>query len=205
MKEELWQLRKIDDSFISATKNMKFDEGLLHNLNLMERIERFYIWKNPGITYSYKQKCPVEMLSLDHSGRITGGGIVFHSPGDLVFSIASSNNDPIFPKKSKDKLLLISKRIQHAFQAANINLDHNKPLIEQDYNFCQSYPTPFEIIYKGNKICGLTIRQFKTNWLIQGVIHTKPTHELFFPHVAKSNRIKSNLDTNQLLEILSHL
>ncbi len=200
MKEELWQVTKINDSFISAAQNMQCDEELLNNLKSKERIERFYIWQNPGITFSYKQKCPDQMINLDHSVRVTGGGIVFHSPGDLVFSISSSNDDPQFPKKSKDKLLLISQRIQNAFQSANIVLDHHKPSITRDYNFCQSYPTPFEIIYKGNKICGLTIRQFKTKWLIQGVIHTQPTHPIFYPFLSESNRIKSTIDGHQILE-----
>ena len=202
MKEDLWKVKKSTQTFETAFENMSFDETKLNILEENIRFERYYIWKNPGITYSFKQECPENMKSLDHSIRLTGGGIVFHSPGDLVFSIASSNNDPHYPKKSKDKLTAISSRLLQAFKHVGIELDKDQYLGKLDYTYCQSYPTPFEISLNKKKICGLTIRQFKSKWLIQGSIHTKETHPEFFPFLDKSERIKSNLDTVSLLEYL---
>ena len=37
---------------------------------------------------------PQDMIDFDYSSRLTGGGIVFHSPGDIVFSIIGWREDP---------------------------------------------------------------------------------------------------------------
>ena len=86
MKDDIIELIQNSNAFDSAEKNMAFDEYLLNNLLPNQRSERFYIWQHPGITYSYKQQCPQDMTQFDHSSRLTGGGIVFHSHEDIVFS-----------------------------------------------------------------------------------------------------------------------
>ncbi|MEK9727898.1 MAG: hypothetical protein VW397_07330 [Candidatus Margulisiibacteriota bacterium] len=203
MKHKQWNILSNEIVFELAEKNMKYDEALLENLAPNQTIERFYIWKQPGITFSYKQECPLKMHHLDASKRITGGGIVFHSPGDIVFSITGWKNDPNYPVKMKEKLQKISSRVSLAIQNTGVRIDSESKLSSKDMDYCQTYPTPFEISINGQKVLGLTIRQFRLKWLIQGVIHTKPTH-ISLREFTQS-QIKSNLDEKAiLLNILNY-
>ena len=101
---------KIDNAqFKTAQENMDYDETLLE---LKERrgICRLYQWQNqPSITLPYNRTLPTELIDIDHAHRPTGGGIVFHSPGDLLFTIIASMKDPIFPTTFKEKLQWIPK------------------------------------------------------------------------------------------------
>ena len=110
---------------------------------------------------------------------MTGGGIVFHTPGDIVFSLVGWNNDPDYGQSMKEKLCVLSKRITSALKKSGITIDNQVSEVAKDLNFCSTYPTPFEIAVNNQKIVGLTIRQFKLKWLIQGIIHTKPTDAIF--------------------------
>ena len=194
---------KISDSFSSAEENMKFDEKILDEIKENERVERFYIWKKPGITYSFKQQCPNNLKHIDHSVRLTGGGIVFHSPGDIVFSIASSSNDPEYPKKPTEKLIILSQRIVKAMESSGIQLDQTMSSTKKDLTYCQTYPTPFEIAINQIKVCGLTIRQFKSKWLIQGIIHTQQTSPIFYDHIIQTDRIIEQLNASAILDHLT--
>ena len=189
---------QLNTGFETAHRNMHYDEELLNQLQPEERIERFYIWQQPGITYSYKQTCPENMQHFDHSSRLTGGGIVFHSPGDIVFSIAEWRHDPEFTGGLKQRLAVISDHIKQALTKQNIQLDAIQATSEINHRYCHQYPTPFEITVNDQKIVGLTIRQFKTKRLIQGIIHTKPAASCFHPFFDLSIQI----DHEQLL---SHL
>ena len=198
MEDLNWATTKQTTSFKEARDNMAYDKSLLEHLKSNERVERYYQWQTPGITYSFKQQCPDHLTHIDHSIRITGGGIVFHSPGDVVFCIASHQNDPHFPKKPKDKLHLVSNHIKQALILAKVPLDQKTPPSFKDHAFCQSYPTPFELSVHGQKICGLTIRQFKTKWLIQGVIHASNTHSSLSMHMDNHQIIHSVLNSNDI-------
>jgi len=199
-----WTTVLKSDAFENANQNMTFDENLLDSLEENKRIERFYVWKNPGITYSFKQSCPINLEELDHAIRLTGGGIVFHSPGDIVFSMASSTNDPEYPKKPTEKLMKVSQRIVTAMEASGVQLDASMPSTEKDLTYCQTYPTPFEIAINHIKICGLTIRQFKSKWLIQGIIHTQKTDPIFYDYIHPSRRIIQQLNTVAILAQLTN-
>jgi lipoate-protein ligase A len=179
MKQKEFEIIQLSHGFNTAAENMSYDNELLHRLMPNQRIERFYIWQQPGITYSYKQTCPKQMSKVDSSSRLTGGGIVFHTPGDIVFSLVGWNNDPQYGQKMKQKLTVLSDRITTALVHVGVEIDSKASKISLDLNFCATYPTPFEVAVNNEKILGLTIRQFKSKWLIQGVIHTKPTHSDF--------------------------
>lgn len=186
------------DAFDTAKENMAFDESLLESLNPNQRIERFYIWKTPGITYSYKQQCPNNMIDFDYSSRLTGGGIVFHSPGDIVFSIIGWREDAFFKGSLKTVLDKLSYRIKDALRIQKVPLDDILEPHEVNLKYCHQYPTPFEITVNNQKVVGLTIRQFKSKRLIQGIIHTKPSAKCFQPFF----NISINIDHNQLLNSL---
>lgn len=200
MEQKDFKIIKLDTSFQTPFENMNYDQDLLNELKPNTRIERFYSWQSPGITYSYKQKCPESLSDIDHSDRLTGGGIVFHSPGDIVFSLVGWNNDPDYGQSMKGKLCLLSKRIRSALIKSGITIDKQVTEVVKDLNFCSTYPTPFEIAVNNQKIVGLTIRQFKLKWLIQGIIHTKPTDVIF----KNNNKAPVIININEKM-ILNHI
>lgn len=202
MKGLRWKPTIHTHAFDSAKANMQFDEQLLLTLKENERVVRVYVWQSPGLTFSFKQTCPKEMAIIDHAIRITGGGIVCHSPGDVVFSIAGHANDAAVPKSPRKKLDMVSNQLKQSLMDANVALDDAPLPFEKDLAFCQSYPTPFELSINGKKICGLTIRQFKTNWLIQGILHAQPTHPVFYPWIPDAQHLDLQLDSAHIQQTL---
>ena len=177
MKDNKWCTTVDETCFETAQQNMDYDEKLINGLPESSHILREYRWKSPGITYSYKQSCPSNLAHFDHAKRVTGGGIVFHSPGDIVFSISMWLNDPSFPGSLSKKLALIAEKIR-----TRLNINESIETTETstiDRDRCSMYPTPFEIILDNKKILGLTIRRFKEKCLIQGVLHISNSDPLF--------------------------
>ena len=200
MEQKDFEIIRLGNTFQTAFENMNYDQDLLNELKPNTRIERFYSWQSPGITYSYKQKCPESLSDIDHSNRLTGGGIVFHTPGDIVFSLVGWNDDPDYGQSMKGKLCVLSKRITSALKKSGIAIDSVATEVVKDLNFCSTYPTPFEIAVNNQKIVGLTIRQFKLKWLIQGIIHTKPTDVIF----KNNNKAPVIININEKI-ILNHI
>jgi lipoate-protein ligase A len=179
----------------SASENMAWDAALLTHRAPNQRIQRWYVWPHPGITYSYKQPCPPSLVHHDHAQRITGGGIVFHSPGDIVFTYIGATNDPLFPRSPKAKLAHVSQLIRDVL-APYIPLDASPSQSSSpNRDYCHSYPTPFELSVDGHKLLGITLRQFKPNWIIQGIIHTGPPH----PHLLEAPAVPFQLPVTTLL------
>ncbi len=151
---------------------MNYDQQLLDQVALSkERIFRVYPWKNSGITYSYKQDLPEPLKAIDHSKRITGGGIVFHCPDDIVFSVTSTTEDPFFKKSLKSKLSQISKMIQVAFRKIEFELNTQTVSKNNNIDYCQSYHNPFELYYKTKKVVAFSLRKTRQAFIIQGIIH----------------------------------
>ena len=79
-------------SFLTANENMAYDADLFARTEEHgNRFIRVYHWQQPGLTQSEKRDIPEDLLGYDYSYRLTGGGVVFHSPADIVFSIALSS------------------------------------------------------------------------------------------------------------------
>ncbi len=168
-----------DSCFATACGNMRYDETLFHTQG---RHLRIYEWPSPGLTYSYKQDVPDELRGLDHAKRITGGGLVFHSPGDIPVTWSGPLDDPAFPARLKEKMKRISEWIQSALTQAGVSemsLTPSQSHASADIAFCQSYPNPFEIRVKNQKAVGLTLRKNRHRFLIQGIIHLKPAAAVF--------------------------
>ena len=181
MKDNKWYTTVDETCFESAQLNMVYDEKLINGLAKNTHIIREYRWKSPGVTYSYKQSCPSNLIHFDHAKRVTGGGIVFHSPGDIVFSISMWLNDPNFPGSLSEKLALIAEKIR-----LRLNINDSIETTETstiDRDRCSMYPTPFEIIVNNKKILGLTIRRFKEKCLIQGIVHIASSDKSFIGYV----------------------
>ena len=167
--------RLLDTSFDSAKENMSYDKQLLDQVILnKERIFRVYPWKNSGITYSYKQDLPEQLKVKDHSKRITGGGIVFHCPDDIVFSVTSTTEDPFFEKSLKSKLSQISQMIQVAFKKIEFELNTQTVSKNNNLDYCQSYHNPFELYYKTKKVVAFSLRKTRQALLFKELSISMP-------------------------------
>lgn len=193
MKEGQWIVQNDSRSFSTAEENMRYDDKLLQSLYPNQRMIREYRWQHPGITFSYKQQCPEYLNPFDVSKRVTGGGIVFHSPGDIVFSVIGWRSDPIFNGSLKQILVTISNHIRESLADAGIHVDTGPSYTAVNHQFCTQYPTPFELAVNGEKICGLTIRRLKDRWLVQGIVHLQKTHVSFNSVTKHEHRLTGNI------------
>ena len=168
----------ITHSFPTAAENMKFDETLVGSTT--PRLFRIYRWQKAGITYGHSQSPSQELSGFDASSRITGGGLVFHSPGDLVFSWAGSVHDILFGKRVKEKLVWASEFFITAFSRLDIPLYRAaQPEKELNLTFCHTYFSPYELYFGKEKIVALSLRKFRDRFLIQGIIHLFSNKESF--------------------------
>jgi lipoate-protein ligase A len=166
------------ESFETAKENMAFDEALLKQFSKTQNKDhyfRHYTWKNPGITYSYKQSLPNDLIDVDHAKRITGGGIVFHAPGDKLMTLIGYLNDPLFPKGLKEKM----KILLNCFDQQKFHPDEAGPS-NKIHNFCSHYHNPYELKVEHNKVFAQTIRKYKNIFIIQA-IHHRTDGTQYFP------------------------
>ena len=175
-------MKIVREQYLSAEANMGFDERMLKSGLFYNDfpVFRAYLWDRPGITYSYNKGVPEDFDFEDMSSRPTGGGIVFHSPGDIVFSCLARLDDPFFPKKIKCKMGVVSSWVRLALVSEGIPVDDVKPIDPMpDIQFCVSYPNPDECFVNGQKVLGLTMRRWKAHFLIQGIIHVQNNFDYF--------------------------
>ncbi|MFT5171261.1 MAG: lipoate-protein ligase A, partial [Candidatus Marinamargulisbacteria bacterium] len=165
------KIELIRDGFGSAAENMAFDEALLDSRALFDRVIRAYIWQRPGVTYSYNKPAPDPIAELDRSSRPTGGGLVFHSPGDIVFSIVVPVDDLVIDGPLKEKMVRLSMASRLALGQVGISVD-GKVVAKRAPNitFCNAYPNPFELYVGGEKVVAMTLRRIKTRVLVQGIV-----------------------------------
>tara|TARA_A100001015_G_C14746398_1_gene615771 strand:+ start:102 stop:749 length:648 start_codon:yes stop_codon:yes gene_type:complete len=170
-------------SFNSAKKNMAYDETLIKQLHSrkIKHFYRFYQWKNRGLTQAKNKTIPPEFLTIDNAYRITGGGLVFHCPEDIVFSIGNAIHHTILPKSIKKRCEWISKFLCECLIQLNLPVKSIGNILfnNQDINFCSSYHNPYEITLETNKVIAISVKKTK-DWIVfQGVIHMSSTHEYF--------------------------
>ena len=158
--------------FKSAKQNMEFDKALAQSPSTNKKIFRIYTWEQPGITLSYKQTIPDDLKSIDHATRVTGGGLVFHSAGDIVLSFIANNSD-LTKGKLKEKMRLLTECTKNAFNSLNIELTHSEDAKSINREFCTAYPNPFELYLHNEKVLALTLRKYKHKFIIQGIVHLK--------------------------------
>lgn len=195
------------NTFNSAQNNMSYDDVLVGKLHTNEipSFLRIYQWKQTSITQSINRKISSDFESIDKSFRITGGGLVFHCPNDIVFSMGNPISDKILPKKLKKRCEWLADTLALCLQECNvpakvvgdIKVDH------QNINFCSSYHNPYEVMIGNDKVIGIALKKTK-DWIVfQGVIHMSKTSS-FFKYLPDkytqyfTNGITSNSDINSL-------
>lgn len=172
------------NTFASAAENMQFDEQLLSDLQngAYPYFFRYYPWQTPGLTLPKSVEVPEELLHYDRAHRSTGGGIVFHCPGDSVFSLGFFINDSRFPAKFKEKLHVISEWFgEHLLKEGFETYCQVDTSERYDRTFCTTYPNPFERYCNGHKVVAFAMKRTRDVFMVQGIIHRKATG-IFFHH-----------------------
>tara|TARA_B100001113_G_C21025660_1_gene585616 strand:+ start:311 stop:940 length:630 start_codon:yes stop_codon:yes gene_type:complete len=203
---------KIDYSqFNSAIENMRYDTELLNtqHQNALNTISlRLYEWPNfPSITLPKNRPLLPQILPYDYAYRPTGGGIVFHNPSDLLFTLIAPLAHPLFPKRFKDKLHWLSEKLKSKLTLFTENISESPISIKSDITFCNSYPNPYEIYSKNHKIVGLAQRRFKDQFMVQGIVHTQ-SNFTYFDDSFKPNLtmgLNGEIETQLLLNKLTSL
>lgn len=173
--------------FATAQANMHFDEELLAKLQRGDfpYFFRYYTWQTPGLTLPKSVDLPETLSIYDHAYRSTGGGIVFHCPGDSVFSLGFFINDERFPIKFKDKLRVISEWFgNHLLSEGFDTYCQTDDTTISNRAFCASYPNPFERHYNGQKVVAFAMKRMRDVFMVQGIIHRNPTALFFHEHEA---------------------
>ena len=196
----MWQININTQAFELAKDNMHVDLDTCINLNEKSRSFRCYIWKKPSITYGYNQNLPEEFTQLDTAKRPTGGGIVFHSPGDMVLSISGLLKDPWYPYKIKD-LNWLKTFLFKQFEKCNIVLFSNTQTGSKKHEFCSHYNNPYEGYLNQQKILGIAVRRFRDRFLIQCILHLNNSHEAFNIDKCYQPHMSKGLEDKQLLKL----
>ncbi len=165
------------DLLDTAAQHMAYDTQQLDRQP--DWLAEYYRWPTPSVTYTYKQTIPDALSDIDHAQRYTGGGMVFHCPGDIVVCCVANLAHPKLPKKLKDKVTVAQAHIQSALLACGVMTQLNPDAGPRDLTFCQAYHSPYELYYHGQKIVALSLRCNRTHCLIQGIIHLQPTRRWF--------------------------
>jgi lipoate-protein ligase A len=159
--------------FESAADNMNFDRKLAAAPTVP--IVRIYKWITPGITFPERRPGDSIHWNIDASDRPSGGGILFHSPGSIVFCIVAEMTDPAFPKPLKDKLKTVTHWLKSSLNKAGYSTQSycTAPQPDdQNMGFCNTYHNPYELHFEGHKVAAIALRKWKNRMVAQGIIHT---------------------------------
>ena len=174
-------MKLLTTHFKTALDNMNFDNELVQKVqtNALPYFFRLYSWQQPGITQTEKRPLDKNLTFIDHAPRLTGGGIVFHCPGDLVFSHAAKITDPRLPKSIKKRCEWLSNAFHQAFTSVNIPVKKSIESQKQNIQFCSSYHNPYELTLNNHKVLGIAVKKTKDIIAFQVVIHLHPTKKWF--------------------------
>lgn len=163
----------------TAQENMNYDQRLVDDLSPNTRLLRVYDWPEAAITIGYKQKAPTDLSGLDCGRRVTGGGIVFHSPGDRVYALAGWLNDPLWDKRLKSRLVWLRDYVATQLENEGVLLDAATEPKDANLDFCRTYFSPYELQVAGDKVFAMTMRRFKDRFLIQAILHRNNGRDTF--------------------------
>lgn len=146
---------------------------------------RIYSWSQPAVTYGRRIN-PEKFFNLEElrrSGqtiarRPTGGGIVFHQPGELTFAGALPRKNHFYKDTILDSYFFISKIILNFLKnlGLEVQLDQKnfKKRKKINHHLCFKEAAPFEITLNGKKILGLSQARQARSFCFQGTLKEIP-------------------------------
>mgnify|MGYP006102526681 CR=1 FL=1 len=159
----------IDSScFDTAKENMDYDSTLLRQSQQIQKVQyRLYSWVKPSVTFSYHSDLVEDLLTIDWSRRMTGGGIVFHCPDDVLLTVVC----PFEKGSVKAYLLRWAQLLQTVYlkQGVEVSLGGGQSVLNRQ--FCQTYKSPYEGFFEGQKLWGMAVRKFKRSLLLHLIFH----------------------------------
>lgn len=163
---------------------------------------RSYFWPNPGITFPKGRTLPHEFKSFDIGCRLTGGGLVFHSPNDLVFSFIGALNHPELPIGFKEKVFWFSQLFQHTLSSLGIVSEMGSASQEKNILYCLHYPNPYELLVNGHKVVAFAFRRYQRFFIMQGIIHVQNGFDFFPESIGISVGLKGKINVTLIQEAL---
>ncbi|MGE4170597.1 MAG: hypothetical protein AB7F28_07760 [Candidatus Margulisiibacteriota bacterium] len=176
-----WTTHSVDTAFKTAAENMAFDAHLAQTCRPQERWIRWYTWENTSVTFGHNQTLPEDLATIDAAKRLTGGGLVFHFPGDLLFTYATDDQDPHLPKSLAEKIGFFTERVQSRLRTLGLETTHPTPASPKNPHYCATYYSPYELAIGPDKVMGLTLRRLRKRLLVQGIIHSGCGDKNHFP------------------------
>lgn len=172
-----------------AQENMSCDESLFFSgeENQTKQISlRFYSWKNPAISFGYRQKIEqlidsskAQKLNIELIKRITGGGMVLHQPGELTYAL-------VIPLSFLNQSLIgsykyLSEIIIKALEKIGVSasLASRRGILRSNDNLCFARPVKYEILSGQKKLVGSAQKRGKFVLLQHGSIALAPRLEVF--------------------------
>jgi lipoate-protein ligase A len=193
----------------SAAVNMAVDEAML--LSQKEQPNptlRFYTWSSPAFSFGYFQdiasEVDVEMCRADGIElvkRMTGGGTVVHG-WDLTYTL-------ILPRHTGEKSIseayrCIGQSLVMAFKKLGIpaechaaDTDASSAVTNRTYraeaNICLTNPADYDVMCKGKKLAGVSVRRNRNGMMFQGYI------SLDMPPLPTLARVSRDPEVQQIL------
>ena len=135
---------------------------------------RIYSWKNKCISYGYAQKINdlIDVGKAAKDGweivkRPTGGGIVYHIPDEVTYSVACPINS--LPEGLMGSYFYISEIIVKALRSLGVDARLGSRVKGQD-GLCFSSTREYEISVNGKKLVGSAQKRGRSAMLQQGSI-----------------------------------
>jgi len=172
-------------SFSTAEANMRFDDDLLTACleGTYPYFFRVYQWQSPALTQAKNRDIPDALAELDSAFRSSGGGLVFHCPGDVVFSAALALKKGNSIKPLKGLLSAISTAVCDSLNDLSIPavMAESADSSSKNIQFCTAYYSPYEVFVNGHKVLGVAAKRLKGHVFIQGLVYVNNSAD-FFPY-----------------------
>jgi len=179
-KAKAWKV--ILDKAGTAAENMDIDLGLYKNCS--GPVLRVFGWSGPSVTAGYFTDIEKELdteralsLGIGIAKRPTGGGIAFHMPGDISYSVTAPA--ALMGSGLTEAYLNISRRIAAALNKLGINAEISSFVRGRGRSgICFSEALDHEITVGGKKLVGSAIKKGRNAVIQQGTITVHRPKEL---------------------------
>jgi len=206
-----WQFRV--DAPQTGIENLTLDHRLFQNHEFGPEesgsILRFYSWVTPTISFGYSQAIEdlvdsqkAKQLGIECVKRITGGGMVFHQPGELTYCLIMNLDDPLLPRGLMSSFNFISEIIIRALNNIGVKsyLASKKGVSLFQEAVCFSRPTRYEILANNKKLVGSAQKRGKRTLMQHGSIAIDQRLTLFDQLINIKSLKLSQIAINDLVE-----
>jgi len=174
----------------TAHTNMQKDEALFAAQEAARQPQihlRFYSWLNPAVSFGYAQK-PEKLLDLNKAEklgvetvkRITGGGMVFHQPGELTYAFTAPLS--ALPEGIIPSCNFISEIFIRALQKIGVKAELAvRAGFDGAYlrDICFALPAKYEVVCNGKKLLGSAQKRGRRVLLQHGSLALEPPLPVF--------------------------